>query len=114
MLRRALSNLLTNAIRHTPRGAEVLVRLEGGAEGTRVQVANPGDPIPAEHLPRLFDRFYRPDPSRQRRGDGAGLGLAIVKSIIYAHGGSIGATSDGQGTRFWITLPTGPSTRPTE
>lgn len=114
MLRRAFSNLLTNAIRHTPRGAEVLVRLEGGAQGTRVQVANPGDPIPEEHLPRLFDRFYRPDPSRQRRGEGAGLGLAIVKSIIDAHRGSIGVTSDGQGTRFSITLPTGPSTRPTE
>lgn len=105
MLRRAFSNLLTNAIRHTPRGAEVLVRLEGAAEGTRVQVANPGDPIPAEHLPRLFDRFYRPDPSRQRQGDGAGLGLAIVKSIIDAHGGTVAATSDRQVTRFTIILP---------
>lgn len=111
MLRRAFSNLLTNAIRHTPRGAEVLVRLEGGAEGTRVQVANPGDPIPEEHLPRLFDRFYRPEPSRQRRGEGAGLGLAIVKSIIDAHGGTVAVTSDGQATRFAITLPTGPALR---
>ncbi|HSQ06975.1 MAG TPA: heavy metal sensor histidine kinase, partial [Chromatiaceae bacterium] len=70
MLRRAFSNLLTNAIRHTPRGAEVLVRLEGSAEGTRVQVANPGDPIPEEHLPRLFDRFYRPDPSPAAKARG--------------------------------------------
>lgn len=112
MLRRAFSNLLTNAIRHTPRGAEVLVRLEGGAEGTRVQVANPGDPIPEEHLPRLFDRFYRPDPSRRRQGEGAGLGLAIVKSIIDAHGGTVAATSDRQVTRFTIILPPRSAPRP--
>lgn len=112
MLRRAFSNLLTNAIRHTPRGAAVLVRLEGGAEGTRVQVANPGDPIPDEHLPRLFDRFYRPDPSRRREGEGAGLGLAIVKSVIDAHGGTVAATSDRQTTRFTIILPPRPAPRP--
>jgi two-component system, OmpR family, heavy metal sensor histidine kinase CusS len=112
MLRRAFSNLLTNAIRHTPRGAEVLVCLEGGAEGTRVQVANPGDPIPEEHLPRLFDRFYRPDPSRRRQGEGAGLGLAIVKSVIDAHWGTVAVTSDRQATRFTIILPPRAAPRP--
>jgi two-component system heavy metal sensor histidine kinase CusS len=114
MLRRALSNLLSNAIRHTPAGQRVRVHLESDTRTTRVAVENPGDPIPPEHLPRLFDRFYRLDPARRRQGEGAGLGLAIVKSIIDAHRGSIAVTSDGQGTRFSITLPTGPSGRPTE
>lgn len=105
MLRRALSNLLSNAIRHTAPGKGVKLRLmeEGGA--AVIQVENPGVTIAAEHLPRLFDRFYRIDPSRQRRGDGAGLGLAIVKSIVEAHGGSLSVTSSEGITRFLIRLP---------
>ncbi len=105
MLRRALSNLLSNAIRHTPAGQGVRVRLESDAEVIRVMVENPGPAIPAEHLPRLFDRFYRVDPARRRQGEGAGLGLAIVKSIVAAHGGTIGVTSTERGTRFVIVLP---------
>jgi two-component system heavy metal sensor histidine kinase CusS len=70
-----------------------------------VSVENPGIEIPAEHLPRLFDRFYRVDPSRQRNGDGAGLGLAIVKSIVDAHAGTITVASDDQKTCFQLTLP---------
>ena len=61
--------------------------------------------IPPEHLPKLFDRFYRVDPSRQRDGSGTGLGLAIVKSIIEAHGGNIGVDSSAGRTRFHISLP---------
>ncbi|MFZ0790913.1 MAG: heavy metal sensor histidine kinase [Chromatiaceae bacterium] len=109
MLRRALSNLLTNAIRHTPAGKSVRAHLESGTDTARIVVENPGTPIPPEHLPRLFDRFYRTEPSRRRQGEGAGLGLAIVKSIIEAHGGSIAVTSDGRGTRISIALPTGAS-----
>ncbi len=105
MLRRALSNLISNAIRHTPRGQGVLVSLERRADGAGITVENAGPEIPAEHLPRLFDRFYRVDASRQRKGDGAGLGLAIVKSIVEAHGGSITATSANGKTRFRIQLP---------
>ncbi|HWR76068.1 MAG TPA: heavy metal sensor histidine kinase [Thiobacillus sp.] len=105
MLRRALSNLISNAIRHTPPGQPVQVSLARHENKAIVSVENPGTEIPAEHLPRLFDRFYRVDPSRQRRGDGAGLGLAIVKSIIDAHGGSITVTSTNQVTRFQLTLP---------
>ncbi|MDP1923648.1 MAG: heavy metal sensor histidine kinase, partial [Thiobacillus sp.] len=105
MLRRALSNLISNAIRHTPPGQTVQVSLAGHGDSATVSVENPGSEIPAEHLPRLFDRFYRADPSRQRKGDGAGLGLAIVKSIVDAHGGSITVTSDDQKTRFQIALP---------
>lgn len=106
MLRRALSNLISNAIRHTPPGQAVQVVLQSDADKAILSVENPGMKIPEEHLPRLFDRFYRADPSRQRKGDGAGLGLAIVKSIVGAHGGSITVTSTNEATRFQITLPT--------
>ena len=106
MLRRALSNLVSNAILHTPPGQAVHVSL--GSDGGRatVTVENPGPAIPAEHLPKLFDRFYRVDPSRQRQGDGAGLGLAIVKAIVDAHGGAISVTSADQTTRFQFSLAT--------
>lgn len=106
MLRRALSNLISNAIRHTPPGQTVRVFLQCDADKAILSVENPGQAIPEAHLPRLFDRFYRVDPSRQRKGDGAGLGLAIVKSIVSAHGGSISVTSTNEATRFQITLPT--------
>jgi two-component system heavy metal sensor histidine kinase CusS len=105
MLRRALSNLISNAIRHTAPGQTVRVSLGRHGGTVTVSVENPGTEIPAEHLTKLFDRFYRVDPSRQRKGDGAGLGLAIVKSIVDAHGGSITVTSYDQKTRFQITLP---------
>jgi len=105
MLRRALSNLISNAIRHTTQGQAVQVSLSRHGNQAIVSVENPGTEIPAEHLPRLFDRFYRVDPSRQRKGDGAGLGLAIVKSIVEAHGGSIAVTSTNEMTRFQLTLP---------
>ena len=106
MLRRALSNLLSNAIRHTPADNSVAVKLSHTENDVRILVQNPGTPIPAEHLSKVFDRFYRTDPSRQRSGDGAGLGLAIVKSIVEAHSGTIQTTSDETGTQFRISLPT--------
>lgn len=105
MLRRALSNLLANAIRHTAPGERVRVHLEADRQGAQIAVENPGPPIPPELLPRLFDRFYRVDPSRRRQDEGAGLGLAIVKSIVAAHGGTVSASSSTRGTRFLITLP---------
>ncbi|MGA7950009.1 MAG: heavy metal sensor histidine kinase [Thiobacillaceae bacterium] len=105
MLRRALSNLLSNAIRHTGPGQGVHVSMETSGGETRIAVKNPGPDIPAEHLARLFDRFYRVDPSRRHKNDGAGLGLAIVKSIVKAHGGTITATSTNGTTEFLIALP---------
>lgn len=106
MLRRAISNLLSNAINHTPRGGCVNVRIERAEGGAvRLSVENPGEGIAAEHLPRVFDRFYRVDPSRQRSTDGAGLGLAITKSIVAAHNGTVRAISMGGLTRFEILFP---------
>ena len=106
MIRRAISNLLANAINHTPRGGCVNVRIEHVlGEAVRLSVENPGGGIAAEHLPRVFDRFYRVDPSRQRSTDGAGLGLAITKSIAAAHKGTVRAFSAGGLTRFEILFP---------
>lgn len=101
MLRRALGNLVSNAIRHTPHGKTVRVEISTSDSGEiHIMVENPGAQIPAEHLPRLFDRFYRVDPSRQEGG--TGLGLAIVKSIVKAHGGKITVDSAHGRTRFQI------------
>ncbi len=105
MLRRALSNLLSNAIRHTPAGQTVRVKLESGLpDEIGIIVENSGASISAEHLPRLFDRFYRVDPSRQRSGEGTGLGLAIVQSIVDAHGGKIEVESTEGCTLFRMSL----------
>ncbi len=107
MMRRALSNLLSNAIRHTPRGGSVRVRIDQRKSGEiRLSVENPGEDIEPQHLPRLFDRFYRVDPSRHKaRSDGAGLGLAITKSIVEAHHGIISAESSNGSTCFAIRFP---------
>lgn len=106
MIRRAISNLLSNAINHTRRGGCVNVRIEHTEDrGVRLSVENPGQGIAAEHLPRVFDRFYRVDPSRQRSTDGAGLGLAITKSIVAAHSGTVQAFSESGLTRFEIVFP---------
>ena len=105
MIRRALSNLISNAIRHTPRGGSVGIGMaDAGEEAIRISVENPGDDIAPGHLPRLFDRFYRADPSRHRGSEGAGLGLAITKSIIEAHGGSISVFSAAGKTRFEVRI----------
>lgn len=106
MLRRAVSNLLSNALRHTPNGGAVTIRIDGqDAEKVRLVVENTGASIPAEHLPRLFDRFYRADSSRQRTTEGSGLGLAITRSILLAHGGDIAVRSAEGLTCFVISLP---------
>ncbi|MGB5831496.1 MAG: heavy metal sensor histidine kinase [Thiohalocapsa sp.] len=114
MLRRALSNLLSNAIRHTHAGQQVRVNLEDDGRETRITIGNPGPAIPPDQLPRLFERFYRADPARQRQAAGSatgaagtGLGLAIVKSIVAAHGGGIAVTSGRGWNHFVVTLPCG-------
>jgi two-component system heavy metal sensor histidine kinase CusS len=106
MLRRALSNLLSNAIRYTPINGTVKVKIEkAGDLSIRIAVQNSGMTVPKESLTRLFDRFYRADPSRQKQSDGAGLGLAITKSIVESHKGRISAFSENGITVFEIILP---------
>jgi len=106
MLRRALSNLLDNALRFTPVDGEVRIRIVDEIQGVSVSVENSGEGIPADLLPRLFDRFYRADPARQEgSSEHAGLGLAITRSIIRAHGGQIHCESADGWTRFVIELP---------
>lgn len=105
MLRRALSNLVSNALRHTPRGGTVDIRVDTDDAGVHLAVRNPGETIPAEHLPLLFERFHRVDPSRTRHGEGAGLGLAITRSIVEAHGGRVAVASANGLTTFTVHLP---------
>lgn len=106
MFRRAISNLLSNAIRHSDSDRTVTVAIAADERATTVSVINHGQPIAPESLPRLFDRFYMADQSRHRLSDGAGLGLAITKSIVEAHNGTIVVASDADETRFEVTLPT--------
>ncbi|MGC4010108.1 MAG: heavy metal sensor histidine kinase [Pseudomonas sp.] len=102
LLRRVLANLLDNALRFTADGGQIRVRLEPG----QLSVENPGREIPADRLPRLFDRFYRADPARREgQGEHAGLGLAICRSIVRAHGGEIRCESAQGWTRFVIEFP---------
>jgi two-component system heavy metal sensor histidine kinase CusS len=106
MLHRALSNLLSNALRYTPDGQAIRVQIEAGDDGVQLCVANPGETIAAEHLERVFDRFYRVDPARREGSpSNAGLGLAIARSIIEAHQGRIRCTSEQGMTRFILEFP---------
>ncbi|MEZ2720606.1 Cu(+)/Ag(+) sensor histidine kinase [Paenalcaligenes hominis] len=105
MFRRALSNLLSNAIRYTPAGKTVSVHLTQAIETLQISVKNPGFTIPEEHLSHIFERFYRMDASRQRCSEGAGLGLAITKSIIEAHHGKLTVSSSNHETVFTISFP---------
>lgn len=105
MLRRAVSNLLSNALRHTPNNGAVTIRISGHPSTVTLTVKNTGASIPAEHLPRLFDRFYRADSSRLRTTEGSGLGLAITRSILLAHGGDVSVRSEEGITRFTLSLP---------
>ncbi|WP_149204901.1 sensor histidine kinase [Actinotalea subterranea] len=103
-----LGNLLDNALRHTPREGTVVMsadRLEDGR--LRLGVADDGEGIDADHLPHVFERFYRVDTARDRDHGGSGIGLAIVRAIVQAHGGTVEAHSDGlgNGATFEIVLP---------
>lgn len=107
MLRRALSNLLSNALRHTPDGGQITIAIDIAADGAevRLSVANVGDPIAPDQLERIFDRFHRGSSLRERHGEGAGLGLAITRLIAQAHGGEVVASSNAGTTTFTISLP---------
>ena len=102
----AVGNLLDNAVTHTPEGGSVTVSAQASAGAVVVQVADTGPGIAPDDLQRVFDRFYRADPSRSRSTGGTGLGLNIARRLVEAHGGSIEAESVvGRGSRLNIRLP---------
>jgi signal transduction histidine kinase len=105
-----LGNLLDNALRHTPRDGRVRVSATSADDWLTIAMSDTGDGVAAEHLPRLFERFYRVDMARDRKHGGAGIGLSIAKALVEAHGGQIAASSDGlgSGSTFSITLPSRP------
>lgn len=103
-----LANLLANALRHTPTGGNVRIAAKADENRAEIAVIDSGEGIPAEHLQRVFERFFRVDPARSRSSGGTGIGLAIVRAIVKAHGGSITASSEGtdRGATFTVRLPT--------
>jgi two-component system, OmpR family, phosphate regulon sensor histidine kinase PhoR len=106
LLVQAVSNLIDNAVKYTGEAGKVTVRAARREDGIHIEVEDRGAGIPKEHLPRLFERFYRVDPSRSRDMGGTGLGLAIVKHVAQAHGGRAEASSEeGKGSVFSIVLP---------
>jgi two-component system, OmpR family, heavy metal sensor histidine kinase CusS len=107
LLQRAVGNLVSNALAHTPPGGEVVLGTNADSSTLRIEVSDTGIGIPAEALPKVFDRFFRVDSSRSHGSGGTGLGLAIVKSIALLHGGNVViASQPGQGTRVTLQMPT--------
>ena len=105
LLRRALANLLSNAVRYADAGSTITLVSRQADGGTFMRVENTGPVIEAHHLTRLFDRFYRADASRRGSSDASGLGLSIVRSIMLLHQGSWTADSDASATRFTVFFP---------
>ena len=101
-----LGNLLTNALRHTPPGGRVTLKARQGPSKVTLRVADTGEGISPEHLPHIFERFYRGDTARDRDHGGSGVGLAISRALVQAHGGTLTATSTTAGATFTIDLPT--------
>jgi two-component system, OmpR family, phosphate regulon sensor histidine kinase PhoR len=108
-----LTNLLDNALRYTSPGGRITCRAQPENGGVAISVSDTGSGIVSEHLPRIFERFYRSDPSRSRDEGGTGLGLAIVKHLVEAHGGRVSATSQrGVGTTITCWFPSAPVSQP--
>ena len=101
-----LTNILDNAIRHTPEGGRIIIAASQQHDQIELSILDSGPGLQTEDVNRIFDRFYRTDPARQREDGGSGLGLAIARAIVQAHGGQLSARSEaGQGLRIMITLP---------
>ena len=112
LFRRAISNVITNALKHTPAGGHVSVEVYPQPESVKIVTKDDGAGIPAEHLPRIFDRFYRVDESRTMSVAGTGLGLAIVKTIMELHAGSVTIESEvGRGTVVTLVFPAIPGAK---
>lgn len=105
LVRRAMANLLANALRYGTPGTAVTIASQTRDDTLELTVHNEGEPIAAEHLPRLFERFYRTDPSRNQPDDSGGLGLAIVRSIMQLHRGRVSVDSVASGTTFRLEFP---------
>ncbi|WP_341318871.1 heavy metal sensor histidine kinase [Paraburkholderia sp. IMGN_8] len=106
LYQRALSNLLSNALAHAPKGSTITIDCREESDSTTIAVSDTGPGIGAQHLTRIFERFYRVDPSRHNSASGTGLGLAIVKSIMDSHGGRCGVESAPHvRTAFWLRFP---------
>ncbi|HYF95398.1 MAG TPA: sensor histidine kinase [Symbiobacteriaceae bacterium] len=105
-IKQVLLNLLGNALRHTPPGRAIALRVHTEADHVTFVVADTGEGIAPDDLPHVFDRFYRGEKSRSRAGGGSGLGLAIARGIVEAHGGTISVESQlGEGSTFRFILP---------
>jgi two-component system OmpR family sensor kinase len=105
-LRQVLSNLVANALQHTPESAGVTVRVGTDGDNAVLEVCDEGPGMTSEDAQRIFERFYRADSSRARASGGTGLGLSIVDSLVYAHGGTVSVTTaPGHGCRFKVNLP---------
>ncbi|MCB0334475.1 MAG: PAS domain-containing protein, partial [Bdellovibrionales bacterium] len=110
LFEQAIINLIDNAIKYSPESGEVRINAHKEEEMLHLSVSDHGCGIPKDHLPRLFERFYRVDKARSRELGGTGLGLAIVKHIVQAHGGKVQVESTvGEGTTFTLSLPCGDS-----
>jgi len=106
LLQRALHNLVENAIKYTPEGGSVWVRVSPRREGVLFAVQDNGIGVSPVDQPRLFEKFYRSADRRAKRQHGTGLGLAIVKSIVERHGGQVGVESKlGEGSTFYFEIP---------
>jgi len=107
ILRQAIVNLLDNAIKYSPAGSQILVRVKsGGDRQILLEVIDQGPGIPSEHQPHVFDRFFRVDKARTREWGGAGLGLSITRWAVEIHGGEITLESEeGKGSTFRVSLP---------
>jgi two-component system heavy metal sensor histidine kinase CusS len=109
LFRRAVSNLLSNALRYAAKGGEITMEAKGEADGSvTISVKNPGPGISPVHLARIFDRFYRTEPAREKSRRGAGLGLAIVRTIMRLHGGAVSVASN-EFTVFTLRFPPAPA-----
>ncbi|MCI0708736.1 MAG: ATP-binding protein [Chloroflexi bacterium] len=104
-MHQVMLNILGNALQYTPSGGRVQISVSHNRDRASIHIIDTGTGIPAEHLPHIFERFYRVDQSRTRATGGTGVGLTIARHLVEAHGGTLTAHSDGQGSEFMISLP---------